>query len=210
MSGGEVQVMNVAHKRLGFAPYFEEVGHLVKPWHHEPWADEVRAMLMAAHDALGIRTGVTHTELRLTEAGPRIVEVNGRLGGDFIPLLGRLATGVDQIAVAADIALGRVPAPARTHDRCAEVRFVYPDHDAVVRSLDLDRAAAQPGIERAVALAGPGTVLRLPPHGIVPRLAALVAVGDTPQECATALDSAHRRVRCALDPLGAPGDAPRP
>ncbi|NNJ06192.1 ATP-grasp domain-containing protein [Streptomyces sp. PKU-MA01144] len=216
VSGGEVRVMNVAHKRLGFAPYFEEVGHLVKPWDDEPWADEVRAVLTAAHEALGIRTGVTHTELRLTGAGPRIVEVNGRLGGDFIPLLGRLATGVDQIAAAADLALGRAPAPARTHDRCAEVRFVYPDHDAVVRSLDVDRAAAEPGIERAVALAGPGTALRLPPHGIVPRLAALVAVGDTPQECATALDRAQRAVRCALDPLGAldppgaPGREPRP
>ncbi|MFE3323277.1 ATP-grasp domain-containing protein [Streptomyces sp. NPDC059176] len=205
VSGGEIRVLNVAHKRLGFAPYFEEIGHLVKPWDDEPWADGVRAVVAAAHEALGIRTGITHTELRLTGAGPRIVEVNGRLGGDFIPLLGRLATGVDQIAAAADIALGRTPATERTRDRCAEVRFLYPAQDAVVRSLDVEGVADRPGIERAVALAAPGTVLRLPPHGIVPRLAALVAVGDTPQECATALDRAQRAVRCVVAPLDTPG-----
>lgn len=197
---GGAHVINVARKRLGFAPWFEEVGHLVAPWRHEPWALGVETVVTAAHRALGLRTGVTHTELRLTPDGPRIVEVNGRLGGDFIPLLGRLATGVDQVAAAAALALGRTPDIAPSSDRCAEVRFLYPEHDAVVRSLDVRDAAACPGIADAVALAAPGTVLRLPPRGVVPRLAALIAVGDNPNRCAAALDRAQREVHCSLEP----------
>ncbi|MFE0376901.1 ATP-grasp domain-containing protein [Streptomyces inhibens] len=198
---GAVRIVNVAHKRLGFAPYFEETGHLVAPWHEEPWADEVPSVVTDAHTALGIRTGLTHTELRLTPTGPRIVEVNGRLGGDFIPLLGTLATGVDPVAAAADIALGRTPRLTPVRDRCAEVRFVYPETDGIVRSLDLTAAAAGPGIVEAIALAAPGSELLLPPRGIVPRLAALVAVGDTPEDCAAALDRAQRAVRHCLTPL---------
>ncbi|MFJ9850463.1 ATP-grasp domain-containing protein [Streptomyces sp. NPDC101150] len=201
VSDGAVRIVNVAHKRLGFAPYFEEVGHLVAPWRHEPWADEMQSVVTDAHTALGIRTGLTHTELRLTPTGPRIVEVNGRLGGDFIPLLGTLATGVDPVAAAADIALGRTPQLTPDRDRCAEVRFVYPDTDGTVRSLDLAAAAAEPGIVEAVPLAAPGTRLLLPPRGIVPRLAALVAVGDTPEDCATTLGRAQRAVRHSLTPL---------
>lgn len=201
VSDGAVRIVNVAHKRLGFAPYFEEVGHLVAPWRHEPWADEVRSVVTDAHTALGIRTGLTHTELRRTPTGPRVVEVNGRLGGDFIPLLGTLATGVDPVAAAADLALGRPPRLVPVSDRCAEVRFVYPEHDGIVRSLDLTAAADAPGIVEAVPLAAPGTELLLPPRGIVPRLAALVAVGDTPGECAAALDRAQRAVRHSLTPL---------
>ncbi|MEU0784657.1 ATP-grasp domain-containing protein [Streptomyces sp. NPDC006173] len=197
---GGIHVVNVARKRLGFAPWFEETGHLVAPWRHEPWALDVEAVVTAAHRALGLRTGVTHTELRLTPDGPRIVEVNGRLGGDFIPLLGQLATGIDQVAAAAALALGRTPDLTSIRDRCAEVRFLYPEHDAVVRSLDVRAAAACPGIADAVALAAPGTVLRLPPRGVVPRLAALIAVGDNPQRCAAALDRAQREVRCSLEP----------
>ncbi|MFD9404413.1 ATP-grasp domain-containing protein [Streptomyces sp. NPDC060011] len=195
-----VHVVNVARKRLGFAPWFEEVGHLVAPWRHEPWALDVEAVVTAAHSALGLRTGVTHTELRLTPDGPRIVEVNGRLGGDFIPLLGQLSTGVDQVAAAAALALGHTPTLTPTRDRCAEVRFLYPEHDAVVRSLDIRAAAACTGIADAVALAAPGTVLRLPPRGVVPRLAALIAVGDNPQRCAAALDRAQREVHSSLEP----------
>ncbi|MFJ8673248.1 ATP-grasp domain-containing protein [Streptomyces sp. NPDC093589] len=198
---GAVRIVNVAHKRLGFAPHFEEVGHLVAPWRHEPWADEMQSVVTDAHTALGIRTGLTHTELRLTPTGPRVVEVNGRLGGDFIPLLGTLATGVDPVAAAADIALGRAPQLTPDRDRCAEVRFVYPDSDGTVRSLDLTAAAAEPGIVEAVPLAAPGTRLLLPPRGIVPRLAALVAVGDTPEDCAATLDGAERAVRHSLTPL---------
>ncbi|MFE0644607.1 ATP-grasp domain-containing protein [Streptomyces sp. NPDC058877] len=198
---GTVRVVNVARKRLGFAPYFEEIGHLVAPWRDEPWADDVESVVVAAHTALGLRTGVTHSELRLTPSGPRVVEINGRLGGDFIPLLGRLATGVDQVRAAADLALGRTPAVVGGQDQCAEVRFLYPEHDAVVQEVDLAAAAAVPGIVEAIELAPPGTRLRLPPHGIVPRLAALIAVGDSPAQCTEALDRAQRAVRTALAPL---------
>ena len=31
--------------------------------------------------ALGVRVGFLHTEIKLTPDGPRIIEVNGRLGG---------------------------------------------------------------------------------------------------------------------------------
>ena len=40
-----------------------------------------RNITAGALAALGVRTGLTHTELKLTEWGPRIIEVNGRLGG---------------------------------------------------------------------------------------------------------------------------------
>lgn len=201
VSDGEVHVVNVAHKQLGFAPYFEETGHRVAPWRDEPWADETRSVVARAHTVLGIRTGVTHTELRLTRTGPRVVEVNGRLGGDFIPLLGTLATGVDPVTAAVDIALGRTPDLTPTRDRCAEVRFLYPEHDSTVDSLDLTGAAAVPGIVEAVPLVAPGSELRLPPRGIVPRIAALIAVGDSPAECTAALDSAGRAVRHTLTRL---------
>ncbi|WP_405911830.1 ATP-grasp domain-containing protein [Streptomyces sp. NBC_00963] len=201
VSDGAVRIVNVAHKQLGFAPYFEETGHLVAPWRDEPWADEVRSVVARAHTVLGVRTGLTHTELRLTRTGPRVVEVNGRLGGDFIPLLGTLATGVCPVTAAVDIALGLTPDLTQTRDRCAEVRFVYPEHDCTVDSLDLTAAAAEPGIVEAVPLVAPGSELLLPPRGIVPRLAALIAVGDSPDECAAALGRAQRAVRHTLTRL---------
>ncbi|MGW0771832.1 ATP-grasp domain-containing protein [Streptomyces sp. NPDC002676] len=55
--------------------------------------------------ALGVRVGITHTEVKLTPDGPRIIEVNGRLGGLRNELSLR-ATGIDLVHVAGQLALG--------------------------------------------------------------------------------------------------------
>ncbi|MFD7164762.1 ATP-grasp domain-containing protein [Streptomyces violascens] len=198
---GEVRLVNVARKRLGFEPFFEEIGHLVSPWRHETWADDLTDLVVEAHRALGVRVGVTHAEVRLTAAGPRLVELNGRLGGDFIPQLGRLATGVDLTAAAVDLALGVEPDLRSTRNICAEVRFLYPPEDSVVRALDVSAAAQVPGVSSVVPLAEPGRRLLLPPRGVVPRLAAVVATGGTPQECRNVLDLAASLVHVETEAI---------
>jgi biotin carboxylase len=201
--GGQVDCVHVAQKRLGFEPFFEEVGHLVTQWSHQPWAQPVRELVVQAHRALGVTHGVTHAEIRLTCEGPRLVELNGRLGGDLIPFISAMATGMDLVAAAAELALGRRPALAATRSGAAEVRFVYPPYDCIVGSVDVDRAARVPGIAHAAVLAEPGTRLLLPPRHPIPRLAALVAVGDE-RDCARALDEAEHAVVAHLEPLEVP------
>jgi biotin carboxylase len=198
---GRVDCVHVARKRLGFRPYFEEVGHLVTGWSDEPWAEPVRELVVQAHRAIGVTHGVTHAEVRLTRKGPRLVELNGRLGGDLIPFISRLATGMDLVVAAAELAFGRRPEPAVVRQRTAEVRFVYPPYDCVVRSVDVDAARHVPGIAHAAVLAEPGTRLLLPPRNPIPRLAALVAVGADERDCAWALDEAERAVVHQLEPL---------
>lgn len=56
------------------------------------------AVVRVAADAVvacGLLDGPAHTEVRLTATGPRIVEVNGRIGGVFISHMVRAVTGVD-------------------------------------------------------------------------------------------------------------------
>jgi biotin carboxylase len=198
---GSILFVNVARKRLGFGVHCEEVGHLVAPWQDEPWAGPLREMLGAVHKATGVRSAVTHAELKLTPAGPRLIELNARLGGDYIPLLGQLATGVDLITAALDIACGRVPSVTATRDRCAEVQFVYPDADCRVAEVDARSCTQVPGIALAIPLASPGAELRLPPRGVVPRLAALVATGASPVATSEALRAARARLILRYEPL---------
>lgn len=64
------------------------------------------AVRQGAHEALGLTRAMTHTELRLTSSGPRVVEVNARTGGGMIPRLGQLVTGIDLGRVSAELAVG--------------------------------------------------------------------------------------------------------
>jgi len=64
----------------------------------------------AATKALRVRTGFLHTEIKVTPSGPRVIEVNGRLGGG-LPNLLQQAAGFDLLR-----ALGRDPITAISGD----------------------------------------------------------------------------------------------
>jgi len=121
----------VTRKTLGPEPLFQEVGHTVLA--DDPLLAQVGPVAEAALDALGVNTGVSHVEMRLTASGPRLIEVNARLGGDLIGRLVQLATGIDLPAVAADIALGREPDLTATRQEAAGVRFLLPSASGTVR-----------------------------------------------------------------------------
>lgn len=67
-------------------------------------ADAVLEMASAAIAALRLSLGCVHTELSLTADGPRVIEVNGRVGG--IPTVIAAATGIDMLSIALRLAIG--------------------------------------------------------------------------------------------------------
>ncbi|MDQ1743977.1 MAG: hypothetical protein QOE23_2316 [Pseudonocardiales bacterium] len=188
---GEPAVGFVARKECDFPPYFEEVGHQVSaddPLLHDR---QLLDVLRAAHAAVGYTTGWTHTELRLSADGPKVVEINARVGGDRIPDLARLALGVDIGAAVAAAALGRRPDFEPTAHRVAAVRFLYPDHDCILRSVEIDSSALPASVDSATPVVLPGHELRLPPYGHIPgRYALVITVADTEAECLAGLDKA--------------------
>jgi biotin carboxylase len=206
VAAGRVECINVARKQLGFGPYAEEIGHLVAPWRHESWWPATEQLVHDAHAVLGVGTGITHVELRLTGAGPRIVEVNCRLGGDFIPYLGTLANGVDQVVEGLRVALGETAVEPVDDAGCCGVAFVYPARDGVVERIDVGPAAASDGVRLACPLAVPGQELLLPPRGVVPRVAAVVVREKDPAACGRALERAAARV--AVELRSRPGPVP--
>ena len=193
---GEPAVGFVARKQTDFAPYFEEVGHLVRaddPLLADPG---LLGVLRAAHVAVGYTTGWTHTELRLTPDGPKVVEINARVGGDRIPDLARLALGVNIGRAVADAACGRRPDFEPTVARVAAVRFLYPERDCILRSVEIDAGALPSTVECAVPVVLPGHELRLPPYGHIPgRYALITTVADTDADCLAGLDKATAAIQ---------------
>lgn len=192
---GRLTLLVLARKCTGFSPYFEEIGHSVEA--DDPLREDARLLevLAQAHRAIGLTQGVTHSELRLTASGPRIVEINCRLGGDLIPCLGEFATGVDVGGVAAAVACGQPIEPGFTSGRAAAVHFFYPSRDAVAERIEIAREGLPPGVRLIEPLALPGQPLQLPPFGHVrSRYAVAVAVSETLAACAGLLERAARAI----------------
>jgi hypothetical protein len=209
-------VLFVARKELGPPPYFEEVGHLVMA--NDPLLDDpaLQHLLEQAHRVLGVDDAITHTEVRFTNRGPRIVEINGRLGGDLIPYLGWMTSGIDPGTVAVQIASGinpgQVAAKAQPvapppgqprRPRCAGIRFCHPPEDCRVLSVRLPGPDPALGIVESDIVCSPGAELRLPPTGWLYRYAFVVCEADDQDTLRARLDHAAARVELEWHPLTA-------
>lgn len=204
---GEYLPMFVARKQTSDQPYFEEVGHIVDAGDSLLHDTDLMDILARAHRALGVADGITHTEVRLTDRGPLIIEVNGRLGGDLIPFLGRTATGIDPGEVLFAVTIGHRPVITPTRHAVAGIRFGYPDRDCLVHEVTVPADA--PGLVAASPMIDPGTTLRLPPGGYLARHSFVVCEADDRATCAQRLDTAAAMVRIVADPVDppAPGTA---
>jgi len=121
--------------KLPMEPPFRETGQF-----YPSTVDEtgVLDLVGRALRALGVRHGITHAEVKLTPSGPRLIEVNGRIGG-YLAELYRRALGTDLVTLAGRLALGeRVTPPARPRPG---VHFQY---------------YTQPPVDASALLDGPG------------------------------------------------------
>lgn len=80
---------------LGGATGFVELG-LSQPSKCPPEGIEAtKAVVRDFLDAVGLRNGASHTELRITSRGPRIIESHNRVGGIGINEMTMASTGID-------------------------------------------------------------------------------------------------------------------
>ncbi|MDT9687040.1 ATP-grasp domain-containing protein [Streptomyces sp. P9(2023)] len=210
---GRVTPVFVGRKEVGFPPYFEETGHRVSgadPLLTDP---ELLRTLTDIHGALGCTDGWTHAELKLTPEGPKLIEVNGRLGGDLIPYLGLRATGIDPGLAAADVACGVAPDVAPSVAAFAGVRFFYPrENDTLIASVAFDPEGLPAELDLLDPLVGPGDVVSPPRKGLIDgRIALATAVAETDADCEAALAHAERALRLTVGgATGATGSVPSP
>jgi biotin carboxylase len=207
VTDGVVHSVAITRKRLGLAPYFEELGHVVSVSDRLPNEAEAEAearihdVVARAHAALGVRTGATHAEVRLTPSGPRMIELGARLGGDLIPYLVHLATGVDLARAALDVAAGEHACLTPTRAAAAAIRFVYPERDLRVRRLSADPALAElPWLDQITWEVSPDEIVRLPPREFGMRLGFVVVKGADESACDQHLDTIWPQLRIEASP----------
>jgi biotin carboxylase len=103
---GRQRAVCVTDKRVTPGPRFLELGHTVPSRLPDELARRVAAEAERACDALGVGIGVAHTEVKLVDGRPVVLEVNARPAGDCIVDLVDYALGLDLYTLAARQAIG--------------------------------------------------------------------------------------------------------
>lgn len=123
---GSHYILQITDKVTTGAPYFVELEH------HQPSAlpnsvqERVKSIVLNALDALHVKYGASHSELKITEDGDiRVIEIGARMGGDFIgSTLVRLSTGYDFLKSAIEVAMGKFVEPKITKHSYSGVYFL--------------------------------------------------------------------------------------
>jgi carnosine synthase len=90
-------------------PSFQETGLHCPPDHNHRQVDRLVDLSIDTAKAFGLHQGVLHIEGKCTSQGPRIIEVNARMGGGRVAEIVREVWGVDLVESAARAALGLPP-----------------------------------------------------------------------------------------------------
>jgi len=204
---GRHQVVGITEKLLGPPPLFVEVGHVHPAPLPQDRRQAVEELTTEFLTACGYRFGPAHTEVIWTERGPRIVESQARLGGDRIPRLVELATGLD-IEQAIFAALADRPAEPTEPTATAIVRFFTFPPGRVDEIRGLETAAHLTHVDELS--------LRLSPGDTVPavrdsksRHGHVIVSGASPEEARTRCAEVLAAIEVVIDntPVRADGRA---
>jgi len=159
MSDGIVSVLDVTGKPP-LAPPFRETGHLFPADLTRDLEERLIEAAVSATRALGVETGVLHVEVKCTDAGPVIIEVNGCMGGGAISGLILRALAIDEILLTMRLALGE-HVVLGTVPRAADVGFrfdIQPDASfhRITAVEGLDSVPNIPGLDWVFLGVGPG------------------------------------------------------
>jgi len=145
--------------RFPLAEPFRETGFFIPADISPIEQAQVLEVATQALIALGVRTGGFHIEIKWTPDGPRVLEVNGRLGGGVPEMLFQ-ASGESLMRLSMRVALGEV-VHVEGPVSCSKVgwRFLFqapPSARRVVTIHGLDRLAALTGVNSIFVNRGPG------------------------------------------------------
>lgn len=193
------RVVGITKKYLGPLPNFVEVGHDYPAELSAPNRTGLERAALSAVNALGVVWGPVHIELRLTEQGPRIIEVNPRLAGGYIPELVRLASGVDLIAQTIRAVTGNRPVLEPLANRHASIRFILAPKEGTLRSVEgLDKARRVSDVVEVKLYSDPGGKVSCR-GDFRDRIGHVITCSDTGTKARLAAETAHQTIKVFVE-----------
>lgn len=196
---GKVSCVGVTRKSVTSGKYCVETRHVYPAPLPETDRDRLADHACEVVRILGITTGPSHVELRLTGDGPVLVEINPRLAGGMIPELVRLAEGRDLLRAQLDAATGQAPDLTTTRGQSAGVAFLLPPGPGIVAEVTgTEQAAAVPGVADVIMNVAPGRTVRAA-RDAYDRLGAVIAHGADADSVDATLDRAMDLINVELE-----------
>lgn len=196
LTRGRVVFAEVTEKVTSPLPYFVEMFHIFPTSILEDKKPQMIEVARQALDAIGFTSGPAHVELRYTRTGPRIVEVNGRPGGDNIT--SDLIPGAYRINLFRQAVFNALELPVafcvENPASCA-VGYLCADRDGVLDSIEnLAEVQQDDAVLRFSISARPGDTVTVPKSSD-DRLGYFIVRAETPAKAKTKITALMGKLR---------------
>lgn len=199
------------------ATHCVELGHMVPGPFDAATSDAVRQFTASVLNALGVRDGVTHTEIIVTADGPHVVETHLRPAGDEIPEMIRDTYGIDLLDLLVRQSLGehvmdrldRELMAVEKTATCSAIWFGTPAASGrIVAVAGIESARAMVGVVGVASLKEIGDQLPKEltdsaPTGVSARAISARATADDPREALRRAKAAAEAVRFTVEAVPA-------
>lgn len=154
---GVCHVIQITDKITTGAPYFVEMGHTQPSLLRSSVIEKIKKVTVDANHAVGITDGPSHTEIKVTEEGPKIVEIGARLGGDNITThLVPYSTGVNMVEASVKIAIGENIDIHKKFNKASAIRYKNSDKGRIIEVTGIEHAKRVQGIKDVKIIHGVG------------------------------------------------------
>lgn len=145
---GVVNILQVTDKITTGAPHFVEMGHTQPSRLREGEVNAIKDIASRAVKAIGIEKGPAHVEIKITDKGPKMIELGARMGGDCITThLVPLSTGIDMVRSTIEIACGEETDIKPKYSKGAAIRY-FKTSSGVIKSISgIEEAKKLPGVK---------------------------------------------------------------
>ncbi len=201
LRGGVLEVLAIFDKPDPLdGPFFEETLYVTPSRHPAGALAEVERITAAGARALGLAEGPVHAELRLSPAGPVVLEIAARSIGGLCSRTLRFGAGLTLEEVLVAHAMG-LPLPAlRREARASGVMMLPIPRRGILHGVGgVEEARAVPGVEDVVVTVPVGREVVPLPEGDS-YLGFLFAKGETPEAVEAALRGAHATLAFDIRP----------
>ncbi len=134
---GVTTIIGITDKSVTGFPYFIEDGHMFPARLKPEMAEQIESYVIEVLNAVGHDHGISHTEVKLTPKGLRIIEINPRPGGNYIAELIQQVTHIDMLSMHIDLALDKQPDFNQLKEikGSAAIKFLVPKETGLVKSI---------------------------------------------------------------------------
>jgi biotin carboxylase len=156
---GRHRILGVTEKFTTGPPHFIETGHRIPAQLAPDVEHEVHATVSRLLSAVGHKVGPAHTEVRLTDRGPVVIETQTRFGGDQIWEMVEIVTGVGLTTTTCASLLGLETPDLQPRAAGAAIQFFAYENCSITNVTGIDAASGEPGVVRVECKLQPGMVL---------------------------------------------------